>query len=183
MAHKDYSINLVGQNVSYLDRFITWALTFGRVVVILTEVVALSAFLYRFSLDRELIDLHAKIKQEQAVVAYLKDNEETFRNIQNRIGFAGKFGKLADSRVNLLGDVASFAPTGLTFNNISVQEDRIRINANTGSVSSLSEFVKNLKSYSKVASVIVEKIENKPSSASIILSITAVLKENAKTEK
>ncbi len=182
MTRKDVSINLVGQNVSFADRFITWALSIGRVVVILTEVIALSAFLYRFSLDRELIDLHAKIKQEQAVILYLKDNEETFRNIQNRISFAGNFGKTAQSYVNILSDIISFAPGNITFNTISVQEDRIRVNFGTNSVSSLSEFVKKLKSYSKIASVNVEKIENKPSSASIVVSLIAVLKENAKTK-
>lgn len=181
MARKNVSINLVGENVSFVDRFISWALSIGRVVVILTEFIALSAFLYRFTLDRELIDLHEKIKQEQNVVLFLKDNEDTFRNLQNRIGLAEKFGTVAKGRVGILSDVVSFAPIGVTFNTIAVQEDRIRINFNTNSVSSLSEFVKKLKAYSKVGSVIVEKIENKPSSATIIVSLTGVLK-NAKTQ-
>ena len=182
MARKDASINLVGENINFLDRFVTWALTVGRVVVILTELIALIAFLYRFSLDREIIDLHTKIKQEQAVVAYLKDNEETFRGIQNRISLASSFGTIAKDKVNLLNDVISFAPAGMTFNNISAQEDRVRINASTNSVSSLSDFVSKLKSYSSIKNVIVEKIENRTSSASITVSITGLLKTDAKTK-
>lgn len=176
MARKDASINLVGENLSFLDRFVNWALTIGRVVVIFTELIALTAFLYRFSLDRQLIDLHSKIKQEQAVVVYLKDNEDTFRSIQNRISLAANFGTVAIGKIKLLGDVVSFAPSGMVFNSLSVQEDRIRVNANTNSVSSLSEFVNKLRSYSKVGSVIVEKIESKPSNALITVSITALLK-------
>jgi len=182
MARKDSSINLVGENINFVDRFITWALTVGRVVIILTEVIALGAFLYRFSLDRQLIDLHSKIKQEQAVVSYLKDNEDTFRNIQNRLSLAANFGGIAENQVKLLGDMVSFAPSGMVFNNIAIQEDRIRINASTNLVSSLSEFVKKLRSYSKIENVIIEKIENKPSSASITFGITALLKQNAKTK-
>lgn len=182
MARKDASINLVEENVSFLDRFMTWALTIGRAVVILTELIALIAFLYRFSLDRQLIDLHAKIKQEQAVVSYLKDNEDTFRNIQNRINLASTLGTGSKESAKILNDIVSFAPPGMVFNSISEQEDRVRISANTNSVSSLSEFVKKLKSYSKINNVIIEKIENRTSSASITLTISAILKANAKTK-
>lgn len=180
---RSVSINLVAENINFIDRFITWAITIGRVIVILTEVIALGAFLYRFSLDRELIDIHSKIKQEQTVVSYLKDSEETFRSVQNRISLAANFGVAAKDEIKLLSDVVSFKPIGMVFNSIAVQEDRIRISANTNLVSSLSEFVKQLRSYPKVKSVIVEKIENRPSSGSITVSITALLKEeNAKNK-
>lgn len=181
MARKDASINLVVENVSFFDRFINWALTVGRVIVILTELIALLAFLYRFSLDQQLIDLHAKIKQEQAVVEYLKDNEDTFRNIQNRIALASTLGTSSKQNVKIVNDVISFAPPGMTFNELSDQDGRLKINASTISVSSLSEFVNKLRSYPEIKSVIVEKIENRTSSASIALTITAVLKSNAKT--
>lgn len=183
MARKESGINLVGKNVSFVDRFITWALSIGRVVVILTEVIALGAFLYRFTLDRQLIDLHEKIKQEQRVISFLKDNEETFRNVQNRISLAGNFGAVSQDKVKILGDIVSLAPSTVTFNTLSVQEDRVRINFSTNSVSSLSDLVKKLRSYQKVATVIVEKIENKPSSAVIIVSLTAIFKENAKSTR
>lgn len=182
MAHKNTSINLVGENISFVDRFIRWALSVGRVVVILTEAIALIAFIYRFTLDRELIDLHEKIKQEQSVVLFLKDNENTFRNLQNRINLAGNFGKASTIKVGILSDLVSFASSNIIFNTISIQEDRIRVNFNTNSVSSLSEFVKKLKAYNKVENVIVEKIENKPSSATIVVSVTGVLK-NAKIQQ
>ncbi len=181
MARKDASINLVGENINFLDRFVTWALTVGRAVVILTELIALIAFLYRFSLDRQLIDLHAKIKQEQAVVFYLKNDEDTFRSLQNRISLASNFGIISKDKVKILNDVTSQA-SGIIFNDIAEQEDRVRINASTNSVLSLSNFVKQLKAYPKISNVIVEKIENRTSSASITVSLTALLKGGGKTQ-
>ncbi len=177
MARRLSTINLLGQTGSFIDRFINWALTIGRVVVIATELIALSAFLYRFSLDRQLIDLHSKIKQEQLVVAYLKDNEETYRNLQERLSLASDFSKKGIAPVKILGDLINFTPTGISFNEITIQEDRIRINANSTLVSALSDFTKSLKAYSKTSSVIVDKIENKSSSASITVSITTLLKQ------
>ncbi|MDE2025485.1 MAG: hypothetical protein KGJ07_03255, partial [Patescibacteria group bacterium] len=77
------TINLVrGRRPRVLDQFVGWALTIGRVVVILTELIALGAFLYRFGLDRQLVDLHDKIAQEQSIVDLLKQNENSYRNLQ-----------------------------------------------------------------------------------------------------
>lgn len=176
MVRKSPSINLVKNSGSFLDNFVNWALTAGRIVVILTEVIALGAFVYRFSLDRQLIDVHEKIKQEQSVVNYLKDNERIYRNLQNRLTLSANFSKQGVEKINVLGKIVSFAPPNFTFNTITVQEDRVKIDANTATVNSLSQFVKSLRNYTKISTVIVDKIENRPSAALINVSITAVLK-------
>lgn len=178
MAKKSPSINLLRDSGgNFIDKFVNWALSAGRVIVIITELIALGAFLYRFSLDRELIDLHSKIKQEQAVVVYLKANEETYRNLQNRLLIASNFSKQGRDKVDVLKQIISFAPPGITFNNITIQEDRARIDANSNSVSNLSTFVTSLKNYSRFSSIIIDKIENRSSSASISVSIAALFKK------
>lgn len=177
MAKKSPSINLLKDQGSLVDRFVNWSLSVGRVVVIVTEVIALLAFLYRFSLDRQLIDIHSKIRQEQAVLGYLKENENTYRNLQNRITLSAKFTKEGKEKIQTLKDLVTFAQNSVSFNNITIQEDKIRIDANGSSVNSVSDFVKRLKEYQKVSTVIIDKIENRPSAASINVSITAVLKK------
>lgn len=182
---KPSSINLIRKPVILFDSFINWALTIGRLVIIVTELVALAAFLYRFSLDRQLIDLHSKIKQEVAVVNYLKENEEKYRNLQNRLALASTFGEQGNSKVKLANDLINFSLSGVVLNNLSIQEDRIRINANLNSVSTLTSFVNSLKEYSTIQRVLIDKIENKSSSAVITVSITAILepdKINANTK-
>ncbi|HVZ58575.1 MAG TPA: hypothetical protein VG935_02380, partial [Patescibacteria group bacterium] len=68
-----------------LDIFIHWAITGGRFIVILTETIALAAFLYRFSLDRQIVDLHDQINAKETIVAALKDQEVSYRELQQRI--------------------------------------------------------------------------------------------------
>lgn len=177
MVKKSASINLLKNTGNFVDRFINWSLSAGRVVVIVTEIIALLAFLYRFSLDRQLIDIHSKIRQEQTVLSYLRDNETTYRNLQNRLALSSKFSKEGKEKIDVLNDLVGFAGSNITFNIITIQEDRIRLDANGGSVNSISEFVKKLKEYQKISTVIIEKIENRPSAASINVSITAVLKK------
>src|SRR5258706_9366482 len=96
---KSPAINLAkGRGQTFLDRFLNWALSIGRVVVIVTEAVALTAFLYRFNLDRQIIDLHSRINQEQIIVKLLNNNETTFRSLQDRLSLINKLSQQAPER-------------------------------------------------------------------------------------
>lgn len=177
MLNKSSSINLAkGKGISFWDKFINWTLTIGRLVVILTELVALSAFLYRFSLDRKLIDLHGKIKQEQTVVRFLKKNEDKYRNLQDRLLLISDFSRKGKEKVQLFKDIVDLAPKETTFNNFSLYNDRVSIVANMQSSSFLTSFVNKLKNYPNISSISIDKIENKPQNALITVSITAMLK-------
>ena len=148
MQKKSGSINLLNtKQKSFFEQFIDWALTIGRLVVIATELIALGAFLYRFSLDQQLIDLHSKIKQEQAIVSYLKDSEATYRNLQDRLSVASRFGTYGTTRVKIFNDIVGFAPAGISFNEFSLSNNRVHISADIMSVDALSAFIDSIKSY------------------------------------
>ncbi len=176
MAQPSPSINLIKKKKKdFFDRFITWALTIGRFIVILTEVIALSTFLYRFSLDRQLVDLHDSIKQKQAIVNLLKNNEDKYRNLQNRLAVSSMFLDSANQTTKIFTDLTDFAPSDFIFNNIKISEKNIQIDARVQSINSLTVFIKKLQEHPKFSSVSLDRIENKTSSATIVVSITTHL--------
>ncbi len=171
------SINLLGNRQGNIfEKFIDWALTIGRLVVILTEVIALSAFIYRFTLDRELIDLHSKIKQETAIVGYLKSREEIYRNLQDRLSVASEFSESGGKKNKIFNDIIELATGGMTFNELVLSENFVKIDANFQYISSLTNFVNSLKNYPAIESVSINKIGNKLSNSLITASITVNLK-------
>ncbi len=177
MAYLKPTINLFkSRKKKFLDRFIKWALTIGRIVVILTEGIALAAFLYRFSLDQQLIDLNDKIVQKQAIVKLLKNNEDIFRNLQDRLASARKLTQSGKDITELTNSILNFSSSDFTVDNFFLSGDQIKIDANTQSVSSLTNFVNLLKTNSKIASVSIDKIENRITSGTIIVGITAAVK-------
>lgn len=174
------SINLVRTHISFIDQFIKWALSIGRVVVILVELVALATFLYRFSLDRQIIDLRDKIKQEQAVIAFLKEREDKYRNLQERLILARDFTSQNNNRVKAVEDIVSFMPEGMSLNSFSMSPEGLRLTADISAISTLRQFTEDLKAYDKVQSVSIDKIENRPSNALISVSLSIGLKETVK---
>lgn len=173
-----YSINLIkNKKGAFFDRFINWALSIGRLVVVLTEIIALGTFLYRFSLDRNLIDLHDKIKQQQAIVKYLKPNEDKFRNLQARLILVAKFTDNSVSMVKTFDEFISFAPNDLLFKSLSITESDIKIDATVRSVSSLSRFIRSIKTHPKAQWVSLDRIENKTSSSTVAFVLTVGTKK------
>lgn len=177
MQKKGSSINLLSnQKGKTVDRVINWSLTTGRILVVVVELIALAAFLYRFTLDQQIIDTKQGIKQKQAIVFNFKDQEAKFRNLQERLLLASSFSQTSATNVNIFKDVVAFTPQGVTYNVLAVSAGQIRIDANVDSVNSLTSLANQLRKYAPVESVSIDKIENKSSSSSLTVSITATLK-------
>lgn len=171
------SINLVKRKVNLLDEILRWALSVGRLLVIITEIVAFSTFIYRFSLDRTLIDLHTEIKNKQAIVESLKERENTYRRFQERILVASITSQQAGINVKILNDIVELTPPEITFNSFSINNGEAAIDSNINSVSSLSNFISVLRAYSGFSSVNIKSIQSNISGTSVKVTILAKLKE------
>ena len=176
MPESSPSINLIkNKQIPFFDKFMDWALTVGRLIVILTEIVAVLAFVYRFSLDERLIDLHSSIKQKQTLVSLLKADEDKYRNLQDRIALASTLSEKNAKTNKIVLNIIELIPGGVKINNLIFNKDRITISADTSSVSSLTDFINFLKDYPSIKSVSIDNIENKPS-IGLSVTVTTMLK-------
>lgn len=179
MPSKLHSINLLkNKEADFFGEFIKWALTIGRLVVIITEIIALSAFVYRFSLDRRLIDLRSEIKQKQTIISAQKNNEEKYRDLHDRLYLASNFSNLSQEGYKTLTDILNLTPQGITLNNLVLAKDKINIDASVLIASSLSLFVNSLKNYPSIETISIDNIENRPQTNFIVVTITATLKKS-----
>lgn len=177
MAKKFPRINLLRKEVSVLDRIIDWTLFYGRILVIVTEFIAMSSFLYRFTLDRGLIDLHEKIQQKQEILKLLKPNEDIYRNLQKRLEFISQLAPVAEKKTKAFLEIANFDPNGFTYNSVILTQNSIRINANVVSSEALTSLVEKIKKHPNIESISVDKIDNKISSSILVVDLTANVKQ------
>ena len=171
------SVNLIKVQTNAYDNILHWALSIGRLLIIITEIIAFSAFVYRFTLDRTLIDLHSKIKQEAVILDSLKDKETLYRNIQERILLVKDITIKGDEKIQTINDIISLTPQGITFNSFDLREDGLSIDSNIQSVTSLTTFIRSLRSYPKVASVNISSIKNNVEGSGINVLMSVKFKE------
>lgn len=173
-----HEINLLpNRGDTLLMQFLNWALTIGRLLVILVETLALGTFLYRFSLDMQIQDLKEEIKNERIIVANFKTSEEKFRNLQANLDLVKKIDAASEDSPGMLNDVIEMGRGYITFKNVSISANGFQIEAQTSTIAPLRTFINALKKYPPVKSVSLDKVENKTSSAMIIVSININLKQ------
>ncbi len=170
------SINLVkNKPIPLVDKFMNWALTVGRLIVILTEIVALFAFVYRFSLDEKLIDLHSAIKQKQILISLMKQDEDKYRNLQDRIALVSSLLEKNAKTNKIVLDIVGLTPQGTRIDSLTFNKDKLTISANINFVSSLTGFINVLKDYPNVKAVSIDNIENL-STGSLLVTVTTMFK-------
>jgi len=170
------SINLAkNTQIPVFDKLLDWVLTIGRLIVIITEVVAVTAFIYRFSLDERLVELHSAIKQKQSVISVLKSDESKYRNLQDRIAIASTFSAKTINSNQTIADIVSLIPDQVKIGNLLLNKDQVNLSINVVSVSSLENFINSLKNYRNIKSISIDNIENKPS-IGLSVNLTAMLK-------
>lgn len=177
MDKQPASINLLKKpSNSTLDTILHFAVTGGRFIIILTETIALAAFLYRFTLDRQIIDLRDEIRANAAIVSQYESLEQDYRGIQDRIQQAGVLSKEAPMLPGLFSGIIEKGNGRVTFTSVLISVDTIRMEADASSVAALNEFVTALRSDPLIEEVSIDRIENRTSNALISVAISAQIK-------
>lgn len=128
-----------------LGKFLKWALTVGRYIVILVELVVILAFLSRFKFDRDLTNLSEKTKQQQAIIQSSAQFEQKFRFLQKQISAIETLEKNRLETNKVLNELARLTPINVFLSDLSVSNKEISLTATALSEGGLASFIKNLK--------------------------------------
>lgn len=166
-AHKkkQININLVVKedfDSSFSGQILSWALTYGRYIIIITQIVVLSVFFLRFRIDREHTDLKESVAQKQALVESISEMETEIRRIQGKLVYIKQISKSQDAYLKALRFLQDNTPTDMIFSALTLSPEKISIAATSSSLKSFSYFLKRIQQDKKFTEVSLENIVRKP---------------------
>lgn len=170
-----FTINLLKQEKNYFNHFLNWALSIGRVIIIIVEFIALSAFFYRIVLDTQISELRDKLTVKEDRLKSLNKDEEKYRQLQARLAVIKGLKNQGEQTVNVFNSIFNPVPQNFIVTNVSLSPDSVKIEAQTTSVDALVEYITGIQGYDFVSSVSIDRIENKTASAVITVGITLLL--------
>ncbi len=174
---KDVAINLIGEEEmahSPVGRIVSWAVTYGRYIMIGTEVVVLLAFISRFSLDRKLTDLNDEISQKQAIIEANTDFEQQFRGVQNQISNINTLLSAPFHMIEALNTIQSILPADVYLNSLDITSGKLTADAVAGTAGGFSTLIDNLQSTNTFTNVDIGDIKRDPTTG-IQFQFTAAL--------
>ncbi len=144
---KNKAINLLPQeefDASTTGRILKWATNTFRIIVIVTEMVVMAAFLSRFWLDAQNSTLNNAIRVKSAQISAQANLEKQFRGVQTKLDI---FDKLSgDKKISdLVGKITSKVPASVTLSGITVGEGTINIRGLSSSDFDIGQFVVSLQ--------------------------------------
>lgn len=174
-------INLSGKpKESISGIFLKWAINTGRIIIVVTELAALGALLYRFNIDRKIIDLHDQIKREELFVKSQEAKEKDYRSIQERLSNIKDSDKETTEKVKIMNQILSSVSVGdFASNNISLNESVISLSGTAFSVYPINSFIEELKINPNIASISLDEISSGDKGISFRINIE--LKKKTKT--
>lgn len=167
------AINLLPQEefeTSVLGRILRWAMGTFRIIVVITEVIVMGAFLSRFWLDAQNSDLTDSIKIRSAQIQAQSSVETQFRSIQTKLNIASQLsqGTLPSQRLNL---ITSKLPAGVTLNGLSISPSSSQIKGSSGSEIQIAQFVANLDAEPTFKDVQLGQINSSENNQQIVFLI------------
>ena len=159
---KSAQINLLHQEqfaASTSGRILAWALSTFRIIVIITELVVILAFLSRFFLDAENADLSEEIEQKQGIIVSSAEFEKTFRQTQKKLEIFSQLTAQDRQASGVLSKIALSIPPDVFLESISLNDNSLSLIGLSPNERSIQEFVANLETNLGFKNVNLERIE------------------------
>ncbi len=164
-------------------RILRWITTVGRVVIIVTELIVIGAFLSRFYLDRKNADLSEIIRQQKAILDSTKSFESEFVDLQTKLSTIKKVYSASPDYEGKIKNLVSSTPLDIRYERLSVKkEDNNLILADISLMAyqeeSIVNFITNLILNPEIDSVNVTSIQKNSKENFYRVRISLVFKKD-----
>jgi hypothetical protein len=184
-AHgKNRNINLLikEENKLFSEQLFSWALTYGRYIVIITQIIVLSVFFARFKLDQEHTEFKELVSQKQAIVASAQDSEKEFRRIQKLISHISLITDDQDYTLKILSFFQNNTPSHIAFLSLSISSEKISFIATAENLRDFSLLLSKLQQNNAFSEIALENITRQADNR-IEFNIGAKIDKNRLAEK
>lgn len=158
---KETKINLLPKedfSASTVGRVLAWVLSTFRIIVIVTEILVMLAFLSRFWLDAQNTDLTELIKQKQAVLAASLPFENQFKDTQARLNIFSEFSANEGQAASLISVVSSRLPSDVVLDSIAVSEEGVVFSGVSTNERSIQQLIVNLYEEESIDEVTLQEV-------------------------
>ena len=149
-----FKINLLikkDQGEKITIKFLKWILASGRYLVIFVELLTISAFVFRYKLDSDLMDLQEQISQQKPVIESFKNEEAIIRRTQFQLQSIKQIKQGIPDFAAILQKFSEKIPQTIKLTSVNIGQTKagsstnLTMNGEASSATDLSYFIKSLQ--------------------------------------
>lgn len=165
MPAQPVSVNLLDQpelQTSSVTQLFNWAITYGRYIMIGTEIIVLLAFISRFSLDRKLTDLREEISQKRIILEANSNFEREYQQTQQIIAKAQILVSDQSKPIILKNQVIAALPQQVRLIQFKQEAKSLELEVNASTTEGFSLFLNRIQSIPRLSAIEVSEIIKDP---------------------
>jgi Tfp pilus assembly protein PilN len=137
-----------------------WALTVGRYLIIITEIIAIAIFILSIKLSTDKEGLREDIKSKGAQISAQKELETEFRLVQQRIN---EVKKQRDSHFQnnlVVADFLKLLPKGMVLETLKIEEQEISFSGSFKNPRQLQTLISAFSKSTKLVGLDISELES-----------------------
>lgn len=155
-----FEINLLPKKKNKVaDKLLYFVLYYFRYIIVLTQIVVIGVFFYRFRVDQQVIDQKESFKQKQQILAVTIPIVEEAKIIEAK---TNNVKEIIDGQKLLLAKqstVLNNIPEDVSLYSLDITQDSITITGNSGNVFSIRALHARLVKFEGFESAVINSIE------------------------
>lgn len=149
-----YKINLLPEKeISLIDKVMYFSLNYLRYIIVITQLVVIGVFFYRFQIDQRIIDLKESVDQKKEIVQIVLPLLQEASRIDQKskeINIVLKKQQRFDGMIKYL---LTIFPETITLTKLESTEDSLKITGNANDPKHLQAFYGLIKKENKFSNV------------------------------
>ncbi len=167
------NINLLSAKEKPLtERLVYFSLNYLRYIIVITQLVVISVFFYRFQIDQQIIDLREAVQQKKEIIQVVSPLLSQAQIIDKQIKSAQKIVKEQEVFSQIIDYLTSLFPAALTLTKLEIEGETIKMTGLANDISQLQLFYNFLKKENKFTLVTLENIKKAESGYVFSLTLT-----------
>jgi len=167
-----YKINLLPQKETTVgEKMMFFLLNYLRYIIVITQLVVIGVFFYRFQIDQRIIDLKESVMQKKEIIEIVFPLLQEAENIDKKGGEINTVIKKQQNFDAMIKYLLSVFPETVTLINLESSEDTLKINGNATDARQFQAFFALLKKENHFSSIELKSIKKTETDYSFIMSL------------
>ncbi|MCL4363944.1 PilN domain-containing protein [Patescibacteria group bacterium] len=168
-----YKINLLPkQEASLLDKVMYFSLNYLRYIIVITQLVVIAVFFYRFQIDQKIIDLKDSVDQKKEIVQIVLPLLQEANRIDQKSKEIEKILIKQEKFNSMVNYLLSIFPDSVTLTEFDSTQDSLRISGQANDAKQLQAFFALLERDNKFSDIEFNSIRKTETGYVFIMTLT-----------
>lgn len=172
---KQYRINLLQHKrkpITLIDKLIFFALHYLRYIIIITQIIVIGVFFYRFIIDQQVIDLKESVNQKQEIIHIALPIVQEAKAFETKTTAIKKILDQQNQFSVHFDYIVSIIPESIIIKTLNLTAQGITLAGNAPEVTSIRALYERVQKDKKFKNVSLEKITKDESLFTFSINIT-----------